>query len=313
MNLPDLQRLVASLNSLAEIEKQNPEIAAQLIVFVQEIRATTFDAYRAISDALVLVLELPVQLSIEQIERVAEKVKMTRGWQERDWEQRLTETCERLQLLLQGAIDKPKSSTRGSALLASISLREMMILLRHGPDVVRGSTDEAMYKLYGLLGDAKTTGTSADIKKYAFEVQTRIKTGLVQITDAVSQIEGSSSDGAERLLRPVDIAERELQSPERMLILSMFFVVLVFSLGAFAFQYLKFYQFTLVTGFALTAVIVVNAFYLRTIDKLSEESFLKLMELALLKFFAPLTRRNRESSGNPTPAKRRNSSKKVAG
>jgi hypothetical protein len=46
------------------------------------------------------------------------------------------------------------------------------------------------------------------------------------------------------------------------------------------------------SGGDLTAVIVVNAFYLRTIDKLSEKGFLTLMQLALLKFFAPLTRRN---------------------
>lgn len=93
--------------------------------------------------------------------------------------------------------------------------------------------------------------------------------------------------GAEDLLE----AEKVLQTPERMLILSMFFLVFIFSLGAFAFHFLKAHQFILVTGFALTAVIVVNAFYLRTVDKLSEKGFLTLMQLALLKFFAPFTKR----------------------
>jgi hypothetical protein len=104
------------------------------------------------------------------------------------------------------------------------------------------------------------------------------------------QIEGGSSKGAEAVITPEKIAEQALQTPERMLILSMFFIVLVFALGAVSFQFLKFYQFTLVTGFSLTAVIVVNAFYLRNTGKLTEQNFLKLMELALLKFFAPLTR-----------------------
>ena len=71
----------------------------------------------------------------------------------------------------------------------------------------------------------------------------------------------------------------------------MFFVVLAVALGATVFQFLTFYQFVLVTGFAITAVTVVNALYLKSVDKLSEENFLKLMQLALLKFFAPLTRR----------------------
>ena len=64
------------------------------------------------------------------------------------------------------------------------------------------------------------------------------------------------------------------------------------TLAATVFQFLAVYQFILATGFAITAVIAVNALYLRSIDKLSEENFLKLMQLALLKFFAPLTRRS---------------------
>jgi hypothetical protein len=55
-------------------------------------------------------------------------------------------------------------------------------------------------------------------------------------------------------------------------------------------QYVSLIAFPLLIGFVLTAVIVVNAFYLRSIDKLREESFMGLMKLALLKFFAPLAR-----------------------
>jgi hypothetical protein len=69
------------------------------------------------------------------------------------------------------------------------------------------------------------------------------------------------------------------------------------SLGATVLQVLAFYQFVLLSGFTLTAVIVLNAFYLRTIDKLSDESFLKLIELAILKFFAPLARATPRAAG----------------
>jgi hypothetical protein len=66
------------------------------------------------------------------------------------------------------------------------------------------------------------------------------------------QIEGGSSRGAEAILTPGEIAEVALRRPERMLILSMFFVVILFSLGAFAFRFLKFYQFVIVSGFTGT-------------------------------------------------------------
>ncbi len=61
-------------------------------------------------------------------------------------------------------------------------------------------------------------------------------------------------------------------------------------------QFISLIAFPLLTDFVLTAVIVVNAFYLRSIDKLREEPFLELMKLALLKFFAPLMR----GSGRPS-------------
>ena len=75
------------------------------------------------------------------------------------------------------------------------------------------------------------------------------------------------------------------------------------ALCASVLQFIQIYQFVLVTGFALTAVIVINALYLRNIDKLSEASFLRLMELALRKFFAPLTRRKGHQPERKTPVR----------
>jgi hypothetical protein len=141
------------------------------------------------------------------------------------------------------------------------------------------------------LGPAKDTGKVEEAREYALTVQEEISYSLDQIKKLSLQIAAGSSKGVSAILTLAEIAEDALRRPERVLILNMFFVTLVVALGATVFQFLKVYQFILVTGFAVTAVTVINALYLRTIDKLSEENFFKLMQLALLKFFAPLTRR----------------------
>jgi hypothetical protein len=89
------------------------------------------------------------------------------------------------------------------------------------------------------------------------------------------------------------VAEDALRTPERVLLFNMTLLVVLLGLGATALQYLTLTAFVLLTGFILSAVVVVNAFYLRSIDKLRDESFMELIKLALLKFFAPLTRKGR--------------------
>ena len=110
------------------------------------------------------------------------------------------------------------------------------------------------------------------------------------------QITGSTGSGAEDLLSPEQIAENALKSPERVLLLNGAFILLLLAFGATAFQFLSIAAFSLLTGFILAAVVVLNAFYLRTIDKLDQEPFQELIKLALLKFFAPLARRRGQSA-----------------
>lgn len=133
-----------------------------------------------------------------------------------------------------------------------------------------------------------TSGNVEEARSYALEVQREISMINDQINMLCLKISGGSSGGDAEVLA---VAERALRRPERVLMLNALFVFVAVALGAAVFQVLAVYQFVLVTGFAITAVVVLNALYLRSIDALSEESFLKLMQLALLKFFAPLTRR----------------------
>ena len=80
----------------------------------------------------------------------------------------------------------------------------------------------------------------------------------------------------------------------------MTMMVIFLIVGGTVLQYVSLLAFPLLTGFVVTAIVVVNAFYLRSIDKLREDSFMGLLKLALLKFFAPLARPLRQSRSSGT-------------
>jgi len=89
----------------------------------------------------------------------------------------------------------------------------------------------------------------------------------------------------------VTIAETALRRPERVLILNMVLVVVLLLLGAAVLNVIQPFMFPILTAFVLTVTVVVNAFYLRSLGQISEKNFLRLMELALLKFFAPFAQK----------------------
>jgi hypothetical protein len=307
MELGNLQLVVAGLNSLGDLEKQqHPVLGAQLLTFVKEIRNCCNEAYGRLSDALGFVLKLPAKPSEKQLEDVSTILSDAPN---SDWFKNVSGICDRLAALattfepqLRRQMDYavrttydpanlPAGQTAASQYQEFVYLEGLLTLLKRHEGELKDDMRHAVGNMLAKLGDARSSGTTAEAKAYAMAIQEEIAASSDAIAKISYQIEGGSSKGAEALLTPEKMAENALRTPERMLILSMFFVILLFALGAFSFRFLQFYQFVLVTGFSLTTVIVVNAFYLRNIGKLSELNFLKLMELALLKFFAPLTRR----------------------
>ena len=137
----------------------------------------------------------------------------------------------------------------------------------------------------------------AEARQHALTIKGQIDRNLTRINGVALQMAGSAADGANEALTNEQIAEAALRRPEQVRLFNMAMVAVLLILGATVLQYVSLIAFPLLTAFVLTAVIVVNAFYLRSIDKLCEESFVGLMKLALLKFFAPLARRPARSIG----------------
>jgi hypothetical protein len=243
----------------------------------------TYNSLSAILESILLLPTNPTDDDLMKAQLMAQEISGDRAYIA------LRKICSHLAVLAD--YDNETKIGRSDAEYRLRSIARRISDLNVGPAQFSNGVADFRWLILSGLATADMTRNTEELKANAMKARSEIDQALASIAQTVHQLEGTASDGAEAILNMEEVAVKALQRPERMLILSMFFVVFIFALGALSFQYLKFYQFALVTGFALTAVIVLNAFYLRTIDKLSEESFLKLIELALLKFFAPLTRR----------------------
>jgi hypothetical protein len=303
MELMHLRVIVEGLDSLAEIEKEHPVLGEKLLNFVKDVRDLCKQAYERLSKALGEVRNLPSKPSAKEIDDASATISAA---PDSKWFKDVSGICDRLAALatdFDGDLSQQlqytspfgenwqESSKEPSKprFAAHYRIAPLLSLLQKHERDLKQDMRNAVAVMQTKLGCAKTTGDVEDARAYALTIQTEISRGIDEITKLSYQIAGGSS--VDQILSPEEIAEQAFRRPERVLILNMFFLIVAFALGAAAFRVIAFYQFVLASGFAFTAVIIINAFYLRTIDKLSEENFLKLIELAILKFFAPLTRR----------------------
>lgn len=287
MELKHLRTIVEGLDSLASIEQEHPVLGKQLLRFVKEVSDCCENAYERLSKALGDVRGLSSTPSQQEIEKVLETINQAPSSK---WFKEVSGICNRLEVLAEEfnpAFSEQLDYTRKYDETDYDKLSSLFQLLKKHEYDLKNDIRGAVEVIQTKLGRAKNTGNVENARKYALSVQKEISQSIDEISKISIRIAGGDSKGVERIFQ-AEIAENALRRPERVLILNMFFVSVCLTLGATVFQFLNIFQFILITGFTLTVVIVINAFYLRTISDLSDENFIRLLELALLKFLAPL-------------------------
>lgn len=285
MELWALQTIANGAASLGEIERGHPDVGKKLKGFVLTLNRCCRDAYERLSSALDSVLTLPEQPNKAQINSVLQVLKDASN---SEWFKKVSNICDDLAALANTydnelqhiARDLSSESERRNSILYLLA-----ILHRHEGDLktdIRETVDAIKVDLTKLR--------VSTAKRRALRIKDEIDQSLTRINGVTLQIAGSSQDGATELLDREQIAEIALRKPERVLIFNMAFVLVLLLGGGTVLQFISILAFPILTGFVLSAVVVLNAFYLRSIDKLRDESFMELMKLALLKFFAPLAR-----------------------
>lgn len=289
MELWALQSIADGTVSLAELEAEHPVLGRNLKDFISTINRCCRDAYERFSSCLDDVLTLPNKSSDASKAAVIQKL---RDASSSDWFRDVARICDDLAAVantydtdIRKHIDEVQVGAAKDRHSLSMLL---MILHKHEGDLkedIRHAVDHLMMD----LSDSKIAGA----RQRAMAIKDEINRNLMRINGVAVKITGSSSDSANEILTKAQVVEAALRRPERVLLFNMAWVIALFVVGATVMQYISLVAFPLLTAFVLTAVIVLNAFYLRSIEILSEESFMELMKLALLKFFAPLMRPNK--------------------
>jgi hypothetical protein len=294
MELWALQTIAEGTVSLAELERNHPILGRNFKGFVSTINRCCRDAYQRFSSCLDDVLTLPNAPSDAQKAAV---IKKLRDASDSEWFRDVARVCDDLAAVANtydADIKKHASDLQGDGSQKRQTLLMLLAILHKHEGDLKQDIRQAVDHLKMNISDSKI----AEARQRAMTIKDEIDRNLTRINGVAVQITGSSTDGASEVLTKDQIAEAALQRPERVLLLNMAMVVILLILGATVLQYVSLLAFPLLTGFVLTAVIVLNAFYLRSIDELREEPFMELMKLALLKFFTPLTRSSRRPAGS---------------
>lgn len=292
MELWALQQLADGTASLAELEKKHPVLGGNLKHFVTTINRCCHDAYSRFSACLDDVLTLPINPTGQQADAVQ---KTLRDASDSTWFREVARICDDLAVLAttyDAGIRAHNAVPGGEDAKDRHSIMMMLTVLHEHEGDLKQDIRRAVDHLKQDIADSRVP----EARQRAMDIKEEIERNLARINRVAGRITGSGADGADELLKS-RIAEDALRKPERVLVFNMAMVAMFLILGATVLQFVSLLAFPLLTGFVLTAVVVVNAFYLRSIDKLKEESFLELMRLALLKFFAPLSHRPKEPPG----------------
>lgn len=290
MELQALAILAAGMRSLAELERTQPELGAEFGTFIRNVGSACWDAYTNFSRVLNKVIALREPVEPAAYDALSSELAATYDHQ---WFKEIAEVCARLRAAEQEfgkAIEKQANRPLSGPAAERYTLRDFLAILRQHEGSLEHEIQNTVRSLQLKLSEGMRSGDVSAAKNEAGELQSQIEKRLREIQQTVQDVLGTSASGARAVLGGWDKkAEQVLRAdPNAQLKLNAFILVALVSLGTAVLQVIPIYAFPLVTGFALTGVVVLNAFQLFQSGKLSEASFLQLMKLALLNFFAPL-------------------------
>jgi hypothetical protein len=284
--LTTLQHIADGTDSLAEVERQNPIIGAQLRDFVVRLNNDCRTAYERLSACLDSVLTLSKDSSKEERKAAIETLN-TAG--EKGWFS-LAGICDDLGALAGtygDDIERHANAVSSSAPEQSRTLRALLVILHQQEGEVKNEIREAVDMLKIMISDGEIERARTE----ALQLKREIERYLTRINGIVAQIVGSGARGASEILKS-QIAAQALRRPERTMILNMAFVLVILAFGTVVLLKISLVAFFALATFILATVVVLNAIYLRSINELDQEKFVELLKLALLNFFAPLARRS---------------------
>lgn len=284
MELWAFQQITEGMDSLAQLEEVNPVLGKKLKDFVDRVSRCCVVAYERFSSSLDSVLTLPLHPDESQRSAV---LGVLRAASDSSWFRDVARICDELAAVANTYdADLRRQAENQREGDGRYSIRMLLEILH----MHEGSLKDDIRSVVDTLKTEIATDRIEDARQRALRIKGEIASYVTRITGTATRIAGSSRDGAQAVLSKEEVAETALRRPERILVFNAGMVVLLLIVGATVLRFVSIFAFPVLTAFVITVIIVLNALYLRSIDKLSEENFIELMRLALLKFFAPLSR-----------------------
>lgn len=299
-NLSLTANLAEGLNTLAQLEAKDPKMGARVMAFTVEIKRVcelAYDHFLKILNKISVLSTTPPKAGHEKL------MTELAGTHDHDWFKNVAKICDALEALrieFGDALSAHGEAHNIEGLANSAADRYMLPYRPSGFQLMIDAIYEGeqsfehdiarmAYLLEDLLRQSQRTGDIGPAAQAASKSREQIQDGLGRLRVAANRIIGSGKDGAKLLEERAEEVLRE----DRYFIFkaaSLLMIVLLAAATVIA-KTVPFYLFPLITGFSLTGVIVISALQLRASGELPDATFLKLMELALLKFFAPLAKR----------------------
>jgi phosphohistidine phosphatase SixA len=296
-NLSLIAELAEGLGTLAQLEAKDPIMGARVKDFTVEIKRVCELAYDHLLKTLTKIAVLSGLPSKAEHAKLMTELASTH---DHDWFKNVAKICDALAALrsefgdtlsAHRAKQDQERIAKGDAALqwtAPSGFELMIDAIYEGERSFENDIAGMAYTLEELLRQSQRSQDIMPAAEAAFQSRRQIQDGLGRLRVAANRIIGSGKEGSKLLEQRAEEVLRD--DPYFMFKAGSLLLIMLLAAATMIAKTVSFYMFPLITGFALTGVIVISALQLKASGKLPDATFLKLMELALLKFFAPLTK-----------------------
>jgi hypothetical protein len=291
MNFGTLSGIIREVDTLAELEAKHPVLGRDLGDFLTRLKTACEKAYEHFLENIQPLTTLDAPPVGQSLKAIREQLGETYS---HHWFKNVGRVCDILHSLDDpyGAKLQQIGLTESSGPGATTRLWALVGVIDKHEKNLEEDIESAARSLENALETAVQTGDAMPLRQMAIQQRQQLSEQLRQLQSAVTRSVGTSNRAVGMLKE--EIAESALASrPMAMYLLNGFFLLIFLAAFGAVANYFPWYTFVLISGAAFTGLVLLNAFHLRQIGALSEENFLSLIRLALLKFFAPLTRRRK--------------------
>ena len=279
-----IAELAVGLNTIAELERAKPMAGKRIEDFAIRIQKICNTAYENLIKTLEKVSQLASPPPDAEFKALMMELAAT---YDHAWFKDVTHICAKLAALRE-EFGQSLYKYAGEPVETN-GIHAMIDAIYEGERSFEDDIAETATRIEKLVRHSRRTGDILPAADAAAEAREQIRKGQRDMAVSLERVIGSAPDGARKLMEAK--AEAVLrEDPYFMYKASSLLLIVALAAGTAVARTVPFYMFPLVTAFALTSVVVIGALQLRASGKLGEANFLKLMQLALLKFFAPLMR-----------------------